>query len=367
MQLERSSVRARMTDHLPVAVGTTLGLFFISDGVIDGPYHEGCRVPAFLQVHNRYLAAVVDPGGQPGVSSSDDDGQSWSDPASAPMTLPTEAETPLRRVCQLQADRSDARSGAPSLLAGTEPGALFRSTDGSSFEIVRSLWDHPARHDWETPGDRLHSILTHPERAGRIVVGITTAGVFRSDDGGATWTEKNEGISKHAADAWRGERRQVFKLAQDASGPDALFAQTDTGTYHSDDAGDSWTEVSRAGEPDGLSTDFGLTIASHPVETGTAYVFPLRSEWYPCGPQGRPRVYRTSDAGKSWVVLGDGLPPEGSHMTVVAEALSVGATSPYPLVLGTRAGQLFASLDQGEHWRLTTSGLPPVLCVRVLD
>ncbi len=368
MQIERSSVRARMTDHLPVAVGTTLGLFFISDGVLDGPYHEGCRVPAFLQVGSRYYAALVDPAGRPILSVSDDDGASWSDRAAVVMALPEDADAALRRVCQLQPDYSvPVGKGAQPLLAGTEPGALFRSTDGSTFEIVQGLWDHPGRKDWETPGDRLHSIITHPERPGRIIVGISTAGVYRSDDGGATWSEHNEGISSHPADAWRGERRQVFKVAPDASSPDGLFAQTDTGTYHSDDAGDTWASVSRAGEPDGLSTDFGLTVAAHPAEAGTAYVFPLQSEWYPCGPKGRPRIYRTSDAGKSWVMLSQGLPPEGAHVTVVADALSMGATSPYPLVFGTRSGQLFASLDQGEDWRLVSGGLPPVLCVRILD
>lgn len=368
MELERSSFRARMTDHLPVAVGTTLGFFLVSDGVADGPYFKGCRVPALLQVGKRYYVATVDPSGASALRVSDDDGQSWSNPGATTIDLPAEDGATLARVCQLQPDWSMlASDGMQPILAGSEPAALFRSTDGVTFELVRSLWDLADRAGWESPGDRLHTILTHADRPGRLTVAISSGGIYRSDDGGETWNAKNGGIAMHPADEWRGPRRQSYKLALDAANPDSVFAQTDTGTYHSEDAGDSWARISQTGEAGGLPSDFGFAVVGHVVEPNTAYVFPLESEWYPCGPDGRPRVYRTTDAGKRWDMLGDGLPSGSAHMTVVSEAFTSGHTSPYPLVFGTRAGQLFASLDQGEAWRLVSSGLPPVLCVRVLE
>jgi hypothetical protein len=210
-------------------------------------------------------------------------------------------------------------------------------------------------------------VLTHPDRPGRIIVAIGSGGVYRSDDGGTTWQARNGGIAVRAADEWHGPCRHVHKLAFDAGSPDSLFAQTNTGTYHSENAGDSWTRVGRPGESGGLASDFGFSIVADPQDPGTAFVFPLESESYPCSPDGRPRVYRTTDAGAHWMMLGDGLPAENNHVTVLPDAFAIGQSSPYPLVLATESGQLYASLDHGDRWRLVAWGLPPILCVRLLD
>jgi len=365
----RYSFRARMTDHLPIAVGTTHGLFFVSDGVTDGPFFEGSQVPAFLQVGSRYYAATVDPGGRAGLQTSDDDGKSWSDPATASIAFPHDTGATLAQICQVQLDDSSPPSeSGQAVFAGVKPAALFRSTDGDNFELVRGLWDHADRPAWVAEsGDVLDTILTHRDRPGRIIVAIGGGGVYRSDDGGQTWQARNGGIAVRPADEWHGPRRHVHKLAFDASSPDSLFAQTNTGTYHSEDAGDSWTRVGRSEEEDGLASDFGFPVVGHPVEAGTAFVFPLESESYPYSPDGRPRVYRTTDAGAHWAVLDDGLPYESAHVSVLPDAFTIGQSSPYPLVLGTKAGQLFASFDHGDSWRLFAWGLPPVLCVRLLD
>lgn len=367
MEQDRPSFRTRMTDHLLVAVATTLGLFFVSDGIADGPYFKGQQVPAFEQAGSRYYVATVDPGGRSAIWWSDDDGQSWSGATPRIAALPDGA--PTRQVCQIQQDRSaPAASGAFRLLVGVEPAALFSSRDGTTFDVVRGLFDHPDRPSWDADAESgLHTVLTHHARPERIIVVVGDGGVYRSDDGGRSWQPRNGGIAMRPGDERDGPSRQVNKVAFDASSPDSLFAQTNTGTYHSDNAGDSWTRVGRSGEAGGLETDFGFPVVGHPVEPGTAYVFPLESESYPCNPGGRPRVYRTSDGGASWEGLGAGLPAENNHLTVLRDALAIGGASPYPLVFGTTVGQLFASVDQGDEWRLVASGLPPVLCVRVLD
>ncbi|HXY45008.1 MAG TPA: hypothetical protein VEH29_12550 [Acidimicrobiales bacterium] len=367
LEQERSSFRARMTDHLPIAVGTTLGLFFVSDGVADGPFFKGSRVPAFLQLGMRYYAAAVDPGGRAALEASDDDGQSWStlEPS---IAFPDEIGARLTQVCQIQADHSSPPVGeAPGVLVGVEPAALFRSSDGTTFELVQGLWDHPDRPGWHLARGGLDTVLTHVDRPGRIIVATAGGGVYRSDDDGNTWQPRNGGIAVRPADKWSGPRRHVHKLAFDASSPDALFAQTNTGTYHSESAGDSWTRVGRVDEEGGLASDFGYAVVAHPIEAGTAFVFPLESESFPCSPGGRPRVYRTTDGGTHWGMLDDGLPRENAHVTVLADAFTIGKSSPYPLVFGTEAGQLFASLDHGDSWRLFAWGLPPILCVRLLE
>lgn len=367
MEQDRSGFRTRLTDHLPVAVATTLGLFLVSDGVADGPYLKGHRVTAFLQSGSRYLAATVDQEGEVAISCSADDAQTWCEHAFGASD--TAGGTPPRQVLQLQHDL-----GAPGasvdrpFYVGLEPPGMLRSVDGARFDPVESLRDHTDRSGWEIEaGEGINSVLTHKARPGRVIVALGGAGVYRSDDGGATWQPRSGGIAMRARVGTGRPTRHVHKLAFDASSPDCVFAQTDTGTYHSDDAGDSWTSVGRFGESGGLPSDFGYAVVGHPEEPGTAYVFPLESKAYPCNPDGRPRVYRTTDGGLSWEALGAGLPAVNAHLTVLPDALAIGRTSPFPIVFGTTSGQLFASLDQGDEWRLMASGLPPVLCVRVLD
>jgi hypothetical protein len=318
----RSGFRARLTDHVALAVGTTQGLFMVSDGMPDGPFFKGSGIPAFLQLGNRYFIATIDPLIGATLRTSDDGGESWSDPGAMAIALPADSGEQLVQICQLQADYSTpaAAGGVPGVFAGVEPAALFRSSDGVSFELVRGLWDHPDRPRWKagSRGPVLHTVLTHRDRPGRITVAIANGGIYRSDDDGETWHPRNSGMAepkRHKASKAR--LPGVHKLAFDAAGPDTLFAQTDTGIYRTENAGDSWVGVGRSGEAGDVVSDFGFPVAGHPVELGDAFT------------------------------VGDG--------------------APYPLAFGTKAGELFGSLDQGENWRLITSELPPVLCVRVLE
>jgi hypothetical protein len=247
----------------------------------------------------------------------------------------------------------------------------MRSDDrGDTFELVRGLFGHPDRPTWEPGrcGLALHSVITHPQRPARVVVAISSAGVYRSDDGGDNWAACNEGIEARALpDPSPGVAWCVHKLAVDALNPDVLWAQTHSGVYRTGDAGEHWEPVGHVGHANGLPSDFGFPIVSHPAQPETAYVVPLESDIYRCTSQGRCRVYRTTDGGFSWEALADGLPGTNAYLTVLRDAFSVGSEPPYPLVFGSKSGHVFASMDSGDSWRLVASYLPPILCVRVLD
>ncbi|HEX5493937.1 MAG TPA: exo-alpha-sialidase [Mycobacteriales bacterium] len=300
----------------------------------------------------------------PSLLHSDDLGTSWQEAVDA-VRFPEGTDAALARIWQLQpagADQPDV------VYAGAEPAALFRSDDrGRTFTLVEALWRHPTRSRWAPGygGECLHTVLPHPDDPDTIVVAVSTGGAFRSTDGGLTWTPANTGIETPFLPEASPEFGQcVHKIARDPVRPEQMFLQnhgrTDSaGVYRSTDGGLTWTPAS-----DGLPHQFGFPVAAHPHRSGTAYLFPLVADADRVPAERRCRVYRTTDAGRSWDALADGLPAAPHYGVVLRDAMCLDQGTPAGVYFGNRNGEVYASRDDGDSWALVAGHLPDVLCVR---
>jgi len=299
----------------------------------------------------------------PFFAYSDDLGATWKEPEQAAVSFPASTETALIRVWQIQ----PGPTNQPGVVyAGVEPHALFRSEDrGESFSLVQGLWDHPHRKEWR-PGQGgacLHTVIPHPTDPRECLVAMSTGGVYRTVDGGSSWSPANRGIE--AGFAPEGARfpeygQCVHKVAMHPDRPARLYAQNHGGVYRSDDAGGRWEAIEA-----GLPSNFGFPIVVHPHEPDTVYAFPLGDARFPV--DSRCCVYRSRDAGASWQALSDGLPEDPYRGAVLRDALCADAADPAGLYFGTRVGEVFASRDGGESWSLAASRLPDVLSVRAAE
>ncbi|GGO91048.1 WD40/YVTN/BNR-like repeat-containing protein [Wenjunlia tyrosinilytica] len=296
----------------------------------------------------------------PSVFTSDDLGASWHEPAEPAVKFPKSTGTSLERVWQLH----PAGPAAPDVVyAGTQPGALFRSDDGGeTFSLVESLWEHPTREQWEAGfgGQAVHTVVTDPRTADVVTVAVSTGGVFRSVDGGASWQPSNSGVkASFLPDPFPEFGQCVHKIAQDAEDPDRLYLQNHGGVYRSDDGGGHWQSIA-----EGLPADFGFGVAAHPHRGGTAYVFPIEADVMRLPAGRRCRVYRTQDAGETWEPLSEGLPQGDHYGVVLRDALALDDADPAGVYFGNRNGEVYASADEGDSWHLVAEHLPDVLCVR---
>ena len=283
-----------------VLVGTMKGAFlFRSDArrarwQRGGPYFPGHAVYAMgyddRAGRRRVWAAPESSHFGAVLRSSDDFGRSWTDPKEGNVRFPEGAGASLARIWQIAPGRA---SEPDTLYCGVEPAALYISNDGgANWSLVRGLWDHPQRAQWQPGGGGLclHTVLPDPSRPGRMHIAVSTAGVYRTDDGGATWRPANKGVRAEFLPDKHPEFGQcVHKIARHPSRPDRLFLQNHWGLYRSDDAGESWKDIAR-----GVPSDFGFCMAMHPHDPDTVYIVPLESDAFRCTPEGKLRVYRTT-------------------------------------------------------------------------
>jgi photosystem II stability/assembly factor-like uncharacterized protein len=247
-----------------------------------------------------------------------------------------------------------------TLFLGGDPGVLFRSDDGGeSWVPNRGILEHPTRDRWfpGAGGMSLHSIQLDPRDRRRIYVGITAAGVFRSDDAGETWSARNQDVlAENLGEPFPDVGQCPHKLLLHPARPDRLWQQSHFGVYVSDDRGDSWQRVDGNGLPGG----FGFPIMLDPGDPDTAFVIPEASFEYHYSPGGQLAVYRTRDRGETWEMLADGL-PQPAWAAVLREGAACDGESVY---FGTQSGSFFALTD-GDKWVEGARHLPPILSVEV--
>jgi len=360
--------RVKKGDFL-LLVGTTKGAFIFRSNAqrtrweMGGPYFHGHAVYALAydsRAGQRRIWAATSSFWGTLLRSSDDFGKSWTNPQQAPVRFPPDAGASLKNIWQITLGPSDE----PNVLyCGVEPAALFETRDaGETWSLVRGLFDHPHRPRW-MPGNgglALHSIVLDPTNKQRMYIAISAGGVYRTENGGATWTAQNKGISALFMPEKYPEFGQcVHKIALHPARPERLFLQNHRGLYRSDNCAGNWTDIAN-----GVPSDFGFPVVMHPHNPDCVYVVPVESEEFRCSCDGRLRVYRTRNAGASWEPLMRGLPQKQAYETVLRDAMTADSYDPAGLYFGTRSGQLFGSNDEGKTWNKIHDSLPSIVCVR---
>jgi hypothetical protein len=366
-----SSRPAAPTGEVLVLVGTAKGAFLLwSDASrrkwrVDGPHFKGQSVYSMAYDdrggRRRLLAGTRSFHWGSVLRTSDDFGKTWSAPDRQNVRFPAEADLALTQIWQIAPGGPAAEPDV--LYCGVEPAALFESRDaGETWSVVQGLLDHEHRKQWQPGGGGLglHTIVLDPTDARRMLVAISSGGVYRTVDGGRTWTARNAGVRAVFLPNKYPEFGQcVHKVVHHPSRPGRLFLQNHWGLYRSDDWGDIWHDIAN-----GVPSDFGFAMQMHPHDPDTVYIVPIESDEFRCVPEAKLRVYRTRDAGASWHPLAAGLPQEGAYETILRDALAADTLDSAGLYFGTRSGKLFASADEGESWREIADGLPSVACVK---
>lgn len=386
-----------------VLVGTKKGAFILkSDGKrqkweVSGPHFGGWMVyhikGSTADPNRIYASQSTDWFGQI-IQRSDDGGKVWHQPGTPPgkpTTTPEgipkgesnkfvydtskESGKPLlthqwydgtphpwefKRVWHLEASLND-----PDIVyAGVEDAALFKTTDGGkTWREVSGLRGHGTGSKW-APGAGglcLHTILLDPGNPDRIYTAISSAGAFRTDDGGKTWKPITKGLrSEYIPDPTAEIGHCVHRIALHPSRPDVLFMQKHWDVMRSDNAGDNWHEISG-----NLPSDFGFVIDVHAYEPETVYVIPIKSDGEHYPPEGKLRVYRSKTGGNEWEPLTKGLPQSDCYVDILRDAMAVDSLDSCGIYFGTTGGQVYCSADSGDSWTPIVRDLPAVLSVEV--
>ncbi len=309
---------------------------------------------------------------------SDDQGQNWTDltppayPSGAligppPFPGPDGKPAPpspatLKQIWSLETGGPDE----PGLLwAGTIPGGLFRSTDGGdSWSLVESLWNEPSRMKWfgggaDEPG--VHSICVDPRNSRHVLLGVSCGGVWVTEDGGDTWNCKATGIrAEYMPPDMQNDPdiQDVHRLVQSPANPDILWAQHHNGIFKSTDRSESWTEITNA-----AVSAFGFAVVTHPKDAETAWFVPATKDERRVPVDAKLVVTRTRDGANSFDELRAGLPQKNGYDIFFRHGLDIDETGDR-LAMGSSTGGLWTTDNGGDSWDCVSTNLPQIYCVR---
>ena len=346
-----------------VIIGTEKGAFIArsddrrSAWSIEGPLFKGWKVTASARSPSgKYFAATTSFVYGAAIQAGNDL-RTWRQIEHGPA-YPEGGDRKLNQIWTIEC-------GPSRHYAGVDTAGLFSSDDdGETWQPVSGLNDHPSRRAWAPGAGGLaaHAVLVDPRNRDRVWCGISAVGVWRSDDGGATWTPRNDGVRCMLEDKeFPGIGYCVHGLAQDPDDANSIYRQDHSGMYLTRDGGDSWQR-----NENGLPSWFGFPIAAD-ARTGTLFAFPMESDEYRMPVDGRFRVYRSGDRGASWEPLTRGLPEHPSYASVLRGAMAVDTLDPAGVYVGSTSGEVFVSADAGDSWRQLPCILPRILSVSAYE
>jgi photosystem II stability/assembly factor-like uncharacterized protein len=351
-----------------LVVGTKKGLFVL-EGEAGGPFAVTTRAFAGEPVDyacrdprsGRILAGMTSPFYGPKLMYADEASGEWREGSG--VTLPEDGGAALERIWVITPGEADGL-----LYVGGDPGVLFVSRDGGeTWALNEALWNEPSRPTWQPGGGGLclHSIVPWPGEPDKLAVAVSAAGMWLTDDGGESWRRGNDGlVPRYLPEDTSPDEVAlcVHHVERAARRPERMFMQFHGGVYRSDDGGASWIGVGA-----GLPSDFGFPLMTDPADPESAYVIPLTADMDRVTPDGHVNVYETRDAGASWSARGDGLPQHHAYLTVLRQAFTRrGAGDALELYFGATSGDVFGTADAGATWFSVATRLPPVYSVAVI-
>ena len=360
-----------MGQRVLLLIGTSKGVFYYESNEdrrewsLKGPFLSGWEAYSVLgdsRRGHRLFAGTSHAAYGASIRVSDDFGDSWTQMEDSP-SYSEESGFSLNRIWQIAPGPANEPD---TLFAGAEEAGLFVSRDGGRrWTELDALTKHPTRPGWfpGAGGMCLHTILIDPRNPKRMWTATSAVGVFRTDDGGETWQPRNAGLARvPTGQPYEEVGYCVHKMVLDPENPDTLYMQEHGGVFRSTDGGDSWTPIEEGLTLQEGDAPFGFPIVVAP--NGDLFLAPLESSERRTMRGGKLLIYGRERGGDRWEPVGDVVPEEQRHVSVLRDAMAVDGLEPYGLYFGTTSGETFCSLDRGLSWTRLPGQLSRILTVK---